>query len=66
MGTRRITGFAAGVEGEVETVALRCACGWEQSELLDADASLRAQLREVECARCGMVGTMSMAKARVA
>lgn len=58
MGTRRVTGPAGGVDGEVEKVALRCPCGHVQVELLDSNGLLRPQMRDVSCGRCGRLGRM--------
>ena len=59
---RRVSGPAGGVDGDVENVRLRCSCGWEQDEPMDSDGSLRAQMREVSCSRCGRVGMMRRAE----
>lgn len=55
---RRVTGPAGGVDGDVEPVAMRCACGHVQVELLDSDGLLRPQMRDVSCGRCGRLGQM--------
>ena len=68
MGTRRVSGFSAGVDGEVEDFDMRCqACGTLQTEPLDAETSWQAQIVDVTCLWCGRVGTMARApKAKVA
>lgn len=59
--SHRKTGDEIGVDGEVEDVDLRCACGHSQTEPLDADGPLRAQMAEVSCRGCGRVGQMARA-----
>ncbi len=54
--THRTIGDALGCAGEVETLWLRCSCGFCQVERVSADESIRKALAEATCGGCGRRG----------
>jgi len=58
----KLVGAALGHSVEVEDVSMRCgACGSLQTEALESEASLRAQMAAVVCLFCARVGCMARA-----
>lgn len=55
--------LSSGIEGEVEHLTMRCtSCGAEQTQAVDANATVRQVLAEAECLFCRRVGAMQRAK----